>query len=112
MKFKDGVYKKVVAVVAGEEVKIKSSDKIETAMLVADALSEAIAGKEIVITSILDGKHKNESKHYEGNAFDIRIWIYSESELHTLISNLKDNLGADYDVVLHKTHVHIEYDPK
>jgi len=112
MEFKDGVYKEVLAVVAGNETVVKPTVEIETAMDVADALSNAIAGKDIVVTAILDGKHKTGSKHYEGNAFDMRIWIYSKSELSTLVSNLRGNLGIDYDIVLHETHLHIEYDPK
>lgn len=112
MEFKEGVYKEVLAVVAGNETVIKPSVEIEIAMEVADALSNAIAKKEIIITAILDGKHMIGSKHYDGNAFDMRIWIYTQAELNQLISNLKDNLGRDYDIILHETHLHIEYDPK
>lgn len=112
MNYKEGVYKEVLAVVAGNETHVKPSVEIETSMEVADALSKAIANKEIVITAILDGKHMTGSKHYDGNAFDMRIWIYTEDELKTLVSNLRDNLGKDYDIVLHKTHLHVEYDPK
>lgn len=112
MNYKEGVYKEVLAVVAGNETHIKPSVEIKTAMEVADALSKAIANKEIVITAILDGKHMTGSKHYEGNAFDIRTRIYTEDELKTLVSNLIDNLGKDYDVVNEGSHIHIEYDPK
>lgn len=112
MKYKDGVYKEVLSVVDGRETAIKPSVEIETAMQVADALSKAISKKEIIITAILDGKHMTGSKHYDGDAFDMRIWIYTEDELNTLVSNLGENLGKDYDIVLHKTHLHVEYDPK
>lgn len=112
MKFKDGVYKEVVAVQNGREVVLRPSVEIETAMETADALSKAIARKDITITAIFDGKHMIGSKHYSGNAFDMRKTHYTNYQLTTLVQNIKDNLGIDFDIVIEKTHVHIEYDPK
>lgn len=64
----------------------------------------------MTITSACDGKHMENSKHYSGNAIDIRTFdmnfaIYNKH----LIQNI---LGNDYDVVLEDNHIHIEYDPK
>lgn len=74
-------------------------------------------GIELVITSgtegdVSDGVHKKTSKHYTGEAFDFRIWQFKESQLPLVVSNLQRKLGKDYDVVLEKTHIHVEYDPK
>lgn len=112
MNFKDGVYPQVISYKRGKQVRIEASEQIKEAMHTADALSKAIAGREIVVTAILDGKHKEGSKHYQGEAFDMRRWGYSQQELNQLLVDMKANLGLDYDVVLESTHVHIEYDPK
>jgi outer membrane receptor for ferric coprogen and ferric-rhodotorulic acid len=112
MKYKDGVYTEVVSMQNGRPKTMQFSIEIEHAMQVADALSKAIAGKEIIITAGFDGKHMAGSKHYSGNAFDMRKWHYTNDELSTLFVNLCQNLGEDYDVVMEATHVHVEYDPK
>lgn len=114
MKYKDGVYTEVVSMQKGRPKKMQFSVEIEHALNVADALSKTIAGKEIVVTAGFDGSHKIGSKHYEGNAFDMRTWktLYNSNQLNNLVENLRSNLGNDYDIVLHSTHLHIEYDPK
>ena len=112
MKFKNGVYTEVVAIINGRKKRMKFSYEIETAMDVADALSKAIAKKEMVVTAGFDGKHMPGSKHYEGNAFDMRSRIYTDHELRELVDNLRENLGSDYDVVDEVSHIHVEYDPK
>ena len=76
-------------------------------------------GADITITSVCDGNHKEGSKHYEGNAFDLRTWdpdkpigtqLPSEVKIR-LMTKLTEVLGVDYDVVVEPTHLHIEYDP-
>lgn len=63
-----------------------------------------------VITSINDGRHMPKSKHYEGHAFDVRIWWLTDQLRCT--GAIAEKLGPDFDVVLEKDHIHIEYDPK
>lgn len=67
--------------------------------------------KRMVITSLNDGKHMNGSKHYVGQAMDLRIWGL-EDKLEVVKEELKQVLGRDFDVVLEGDHFHIEYDPK
>jgi len=112
MRYKDGVYTKVLAIKKGKEVLIKQSPEIKAAKLAANALHKEITGKEIVITAILDGKHMKGSRHYSGNAFDMRKWYLKKEQLNKFINALKISLGKDYDVVNETTHIHIEYDPK
>lgn len=112
MKLKDGVFTQVTKIINGKKTNIEPSEKIEFAMQVFDKLSKEISKKEAVITSILDGKHKETSKHYSGNAFDARSWIYTKEEISDLLVNVKENLGTDYDVIFETDHFHIEYDPK
>lgn len=112
MKHKNGVYSEVVSWENGRKKKLFPSAEIEHAMHVADALSKAICECEIIITAIFDGKHMTGSKHYNGNAFDMRKWIFTPSQLNQFLTDLRANLGPDYDVVEEETHIHIEYDPK
>ncbi|WP_346856591.1 hypothetical protein [uncultured Draconibacterium sp.] len=112
MNYKDGVYEEVIVFRKGIRMKLTPSKEIQHAMAVADNLSRSVAGKEAVVTSILDGKHSKESKHYDGNAFDLRTYIYTTEQINDLIELLRNELGRDYDVVLEGDHIHIEYDPK
>lgn len=67
-------------------------------------------GQEMVITSGLDGVHKQNSKHYSGCAIDLRIWDLLHKD--SCVSAMQVAIGEDYDVVLEGTHIHLEYDPK
>ncbi len=74
-----------------------------------------VIGKEMVITSAFDGKHKPSSFHYKHRALDIRTVHLTEEELEKLMEFLKENLvKLGYDVIYEKEppHIHIEYDPK
>lgn len=68
-----------------------------------------------VITCGINGKHKNNSLHYNGNALDIR----SKDIVHKMIflSRVMKRLGLGYEGFLeaegtNNEHFHIEYDPK
>lgn len=63
---------------------------------------------EMVITSGKDGVHGNNSLHYQGKAVDLRIW----NVLQSLVGYLQSELGPDFEVILEKDHIHIEYDPR
>ena len=67
---------------------------------------------EVVITSGTDSVHKVGSLHYTGNALDIRTFIYRPEMVGRIIGSLQVWLGNDYEVILEKDHIHIEYDPK
>lgn len=69
-------------------------------------------GKNLVVTSTNDGKHMKNSFHYKDLAFDMRIWYLSASERKEIIAKARKKLGKDYDIVLEKTHIHVEYDKK
>jgi len=67
------------------------------------------------ITSTTEGIHKEDSLHYKGLAFDIRISHLKPQELSMISSELILKLAqADrhYQLVSEKTHIHIEYDTK
>jgi len=69
-------------------------------------------GHELVITAGLDGVHMKGSKHYIGQAVDIRSRDILPERLLTVFAALKMNLGANFDVVKEDTHIHVEFDPK
>ena len=66
-------------------------------------------GQELTVTCGLDGEHSPGSLHYYGYAVDLRIRDFSEGQRQGAWQNLKVKLGEAYDVVLHKTHIHVEY---
>lgn len=80
-------------------------------MLVAEDVYDDF-GQEAVVTSLMDGKHKHNSKHYTGEAVDLRTFYFSTEEKEEVANILSDELGSDYDVVLESDHIHCEYDPK
>jgi hypothetical protein len=66
--------------------------------------------EELVITSGLDGEHSAGSLHYYGYAVDLRSRYFTEGEKTSVVERLKEDLGSDYHVVAHKTHIHVEYE--
>ena len=66
-------------------------------------------GYELVITSTYEGNHSPGSLHYANLAIDIRA---PKKDREKLYKEIKEVLSDDYDVVLERTHIHIEYDPK
>lgn len=70
------------------------------------------AGYDLVITSCTDGKHSRGSRHYVGLAVDFRIRHVDKESLPEIYRRIKEALGTEYDVILEKTHIHVEYDPE
>ena len=60
------------------------------------------------------------SYHYQHLAFDIGLWTWKgakryniqKGKLTAIFKEIKGKLGEDYDVVLKKNHIHIEYDER
>lgn len=69
-------------------------------------------GEELVITAGLDGEHSAGSLHPYGKAVDLRIRYFDEDTKRKVAHELKKTLGCYCDVIVHKTHIHVEYDPK
>ena len=73
-------------------------------------VAEAL-GLDVTITSAMDGTHMQGSKHYTGEALDLRISNLTKDQREDLLAGLRDRMGKSYDVVLEKDHIHVEYDP-
>lgn len=65
--------------------------------------------QELVITSTYEGTHGEGSLHYSNDAVDVRV---PDKYGITAKRDLKIGLGKDYDVVLERDHIHVEWDPK
>ena len=91
-------------------------------ILLAISIVESVYLDEIqqgvTITSVTEGTHSYNSFHYSGNAFDIRTRFdyrsdqWSNSIKKRLVAEIKSRLNDEFDVVLHSTHIHIEFQPK
>jgi hypothetical protein len=92
-----------VTIKPGVQLRI-ASPQIVLAIVEADRILEG----SLVVTCVSDGKHMPGSRHYIGNAADFRLPLNAAS----FVADLREALGAEYDVVLEGDHVHCEYDPK
>ena len=72
----------------------------------------AARGRDLWITSGNDGKHLPNSKHYDGQAIDIRTKNLDQHEVAGVVEAIRVRLNDEYDIVLETDHLHIEYDPK
>jgi uncharacterized protein YcbK (DUF882 family) len=62
----------------------------------------------MTITSAKDGVHMPKSKHYRGEAIDIRTRDMKKPKLVRKVIQI--GLGKDYDVIFEGDHIHIEWD--
>jgi len=65
--------------------------------------------QEIIITSTYEGNHMAGSLHYANDAFDFN---HTGITLDDIADELRSFLTKDFDVVLERTHIHVEFDPK
>lgn len=64
-----------------------------------------------VITSANDRKHMTGSLHYEDLAWDLRSNnIPDAGKVEEIARTLRVDLGSDWDVVVEKDHIHVEFD--
>ena len=79
-------------------------------ILICKSVFEAL-NQPFCITSVCDGQHKEGSKHYDGFAFDLRIFSLRGIGSMEMRDRLQRALGGQFDVVLEPTHIHVEFDP-
>ena len=68
-------------------------------------------GETFMITSCVDGTHGHNSLHYSGLAFDLRTRDLA-TDPGLVVQRLREALGAEFDVVLEPTHIHVEFQPE
>jgi len=82
---------------------------------VARATAPMLEKGTVWITSANDSEHMSGSLHYKNRAFDIRtknIIGNEKLEARLWAERMQVELGDDYDVLLEKDHIHVEYDPE
>ncbi len=82
--------------------------EIVLAIIIADQIY-ADLGHDLVLTSVIDGKHMRTSIHYVGGAVDFRLPGEGGVAARNRIAH---RLGSDFDVVLESNHIHVEWQPK
>jgi hypothetical protein len=80
---------------------------------VFDSLVRELADTQCVITSLNDGTHGQNSKHYQSLAFDVRTKNLYEQQAKDVCTKAKLILDPQgFDTVWEVDHIHCEYDPK
>ncbi len=82
------------------------------ALLVAAEVYREVADEELVITEVTGGKHGRNSLHYVGLAVDLRTRYFDNVTVLAVHKKIQQKLGSQFDVVLEKTHMHIEFQPE
>ncbi len=83
-----------------------------------DELMMKYTNDEVIITSgsEKDAPHMKGSKHFSGEAIDVRNWrivVLGNTGKIAFFSGLNKLFGpALFDIVEHTTHIHIEFDPE
>lgn len=85
--------------------------KLRPALMYAEDIWKS-HGQELVITAGMEGEHSASSLHYYGLALDLRTNYFSLDTARIVCLELANKLGRNFDVVLEKSHIHVEYDPK
>ena len=67
-------------------------------------------GSDLVVTSVVDGRHSTNSLHYAGQAIDLRTRNVGEPK--AICDEIEEALTDEYDVVLESDHIHVEFQPK
>lgn len=94
-----------------EGVKLRVTKAVYEILTAAEAVFTRFS-VPVVVTSGTDGQHSKQSKHYSGEALDLRISHLEPESIQPIVKGLKELLGKHFDIVLEVDHIHIEYDPK
>ena len=102
--------------VKDQSVVVPPSEEMQYAADVVARVWQA-HGFTAVLTSGLDGEHREDSLHYAGLATDWRTKNLPVSLKSGMIAEVRAILGRDFDVLLEyvglpNEHMHIEFDPK
>lgn len=74
-------------------------------------------GLECTITSANDRAHMVNSLHYRNLALDLRSHFIPKGYEQSMVDELQEALGSDYDILLEglntpNEHIHLEFDPR
>lgn len=93
---------------------------------IADLVTHKVLKREGVCTSGISGEHSENSLHYYGLAWDLRVWKHptnpskgrwDNDTCERYAAELRKSFGVYYDIVVHYdetgsyvTHIHVELD--
>jgi hypothetical protein len=94
-------------------VKIQGLDpRMRVALVIAGQVYRKY-GKELVVTSALDGSHTAGSLHWFGQAVDLRIRFWPRKTATKVRDEIEKRLykvSGLFDVILESDHIHLELD--
>lgn len=85
-----------------------SPEAIFALMVVYDVYREH--HEVVAISCGTDGTHNPSSRHYTGDAFDVRNPKDSVKR-DVIVRELRGALGADFQVIPEDVHIHVQYRP-
>ena len=65
-------------------------------------------GAALVVTSVSEGEHSDNSRHYAGLAFDCRRWELPPGQESRVVEEIRSALPG-FRVILEETHIHVAY---
>ncbi len=87
--------------------------RMRPALIYANEIWRGLGRPEgVTVTCGMDGEHSAGSLHYYGLALDFRTRDFTTEEKVKAANELEDSLGSDFDVIVHGSHIHVEYDPE
>lgn len=88
------------------------SEKMQLALDYAEEVYENFNHTLIITEALAETGHIKNSKHYTGEAVDIRIWNLGV-DVHRIFGQIKKGLESyGFQTILETDHIHIEYDPQ
>lgn len=77
-----------------------------------DRITWLWCGREAICTSANDREHMEGSKHYTGEAIDLRILDIYEPDRALYAEALRSAFWGLFEVIQEPNHIHMEYDPR
>lgn len=96
----------------GVKIKDVKAEMLFAAMVADEIWREFGQPEGVTITSVTDGKHSKNSLHYEGLAIDLRTRYFNGAQKKRITELLRQRLTDEFDVVLERTHIHVEHDTR
>ncbi len=88
---------------------------IRPEMLILISICESVYksfSQELVLTSVCDGTHSTNSRHYLGCAIDTRTRYFDKEDIEKVATEIRNRIGSEFYLLVEKDHFHISFKPK